>query len=183
LIGIGFLLSGGGRERWRLWAVFAVGGSIGNEMWRRLSWEGLRGIGQGQTVSMVRSPNSLSRLSPSLSVPPRLLATEKATVFVLGRTIQLHSRLHVQRSILAALLLLAAYFAPTSHVPASSSSSLPSTASVISPTINQLVSQSEELLERLRCLSIERMSILHHDEYRSRVRSLSFYNRGSRAVC
>ncbi|GAA6022285.1 hypothetical protein JCM11491_005250, partial [Sporobolomyces phaffii] len=82
----------------------------------------------------------------------------------------LHSRLHVQRSILAALFLLVAYFAPPAPVRVSPASPTgPSTASVVAPAINQIVAQSEELLERLRCLSIERMSILHHDDSRAKV--------------
>ncbi|GAA5982345.1 hypothetical protein JCM5350_006151 [Sporobolomyces pararoseus] len=137
LSGMGLLMSGNGREKWRVWAVGAVLVGLGNEVWKRLLWEGLRGgISQGQTVSM------------------------------------LHSRLHVQRSILAALLLLIAYFAPTSPIPASSSSQFSnrvSTSSIVTPAISGIVNQSEELLEKLRCLSIERMAILHHDSYRSKV--------------
>ncbi|GAA5888851.1 hypothetical protein JCM16303_002543 [Sporobolomyces ruberrimus] len=139
---IGLLLIGNGRERWRVWAIGAVGGALGNEVWKRLVWEGtMRGgsLGQGQTVSM------------------------------------LHTQLHVQRSLLSALFLLFAYFAPPTSIPLHNSTTTTTTStpittsSVIGPTLDQLVGQSQELLEKLRCLSIERMAILHHDEYRSRV--------------
>jgi hypothetical protein len=57
LIGIGLLLNQNGRERWRIWAVLFIGVGSGNEVWQRLTWEGLRlnggMISQGQTVSMV----------------------------------------------------------------------------------------------------------------------------------
>ncbi|GAA5939211.1 uncharacterized protein JCM15063_004451 [Sporobolomyces koalae] len=129
LCGMGLLLTDNGRERWRVWAVFAVGAGIANEVWKRLTWEGLRGVGSGQTVSM------------------------------------LHSRLHVQRSLLAAVFLVASYFAPTSHIPPPR----PTTASIVAPAVTSLVEQSEQLLEKLRCLSIERMAILHHDDSRSKV--------------
>ncbi|GAA5821034.1 hypothetical protein JCM11491_005807, partial [Sporobolomyces phaffii] len=52
LSGVGLLLSRGGRERWRVWAVLAVAASIVNEVWKRLTWEGLRGVGGQTTVSM-----------------------------------------------------------------------------------------------------------------------------------
>lgn len=55
LAGMGLLLSGAGRERWRGWAVSAVVGAGAYEVWERLNWEGLRGVGNNQgQVSMVR---------------------------------------------------------------------------------------------------------------------------------
>ncbi|GAA5846137.1 hypothetical protein JCM3766R1_005648 [Sporobolomyces carnicolor] len=138
LTGIGFLLTGNGRERWRIWAAVAALAGCANELWKRLVWEGLRGGGgwtQGQTVSM------------------------------------LHSTLHVQRSIFAALCFIVAYLAPAALVSDDPSRGYErsSTSAIVAPSIRGLVKQSEQLLETLRTLSLERMAILHDDDYRSQV--------------
>ncbi|KPV71510.1 uncharacterized protein RHOBADRAFT_56552 [Rhodotorula graminis WP1] len=81
LAGSGLLLAGNGRERWRVWAVMAVMGAAGYEMWMRLTWDGARG-GVGGIVTMLHSKLHLLRtlfsalllvasfLAPAASVPP-----------------------------------------------------------------------------------------------------------------
>ncbi|GAA5917497.1 hypothetical protein JCM8208_005176 [Rhodotorula glutinis] len=81
LAGSGLLLAGNGRERWRVWAVVAVLGAAGYELWMRLTWDGARG-GVGGSVTMLHSKLHLLRtlfsallllasfLAPAASIPP-----------------------------------------------------------------------------------------------------------------
>ncbi|GAA5874193.1 hypothetical protein JCM1840_000383 [Sporobolomyces johnsonii] len=131
LAGMGLLLAGNGRERWRKWAVVVVVLGMAAEMWTRLTWEGTRGSAEG-AVTM------------------------------------LNSRLHLQRALAFSFLLLFSYLAPPSP---SSFGPHASAAAVIAPAISSITAQAENLLSRLRVLSIERMSVLHKDEYREKVNS------------
>ncbi|GAA6063643.1 hypothetical protein JCM10212_002604 [Sporobolomyces blumeae] len=128
LAAMGLLLTGNGREKWRVWAVVAVVGAAGNEVWMRLMWEGLRG-GVGTSVPM------------------------------------LHSRLHLHRTFLASLFLVASYFAPSSPVASTGAS----TTSIVSPAMEAIADQTEAVLNKLRVLSLERMAVLHNDAYRRQI--------------
>ena len=56
LAACGFLLSGNGRQRWRIWIVLAIVGGVGAEAYMRLTWDGGRGqAAVGGSISMVRS--------------------------------------------------------------------------------------------------------------------------------
>ncbi|GAA5961150.1 hypothetical protein JCM21900_005881, partial [Sporobolomyces salmonicolor] len=52
LAGMGVLLAGNGRERWRKWAVVVVVLGMAAEMWTRLTWEGTRGSGEGAVIML-----------------------------------------------------------------------------------------------------------------------------------
>ena len=155
LAGSGLLLAGNGRERWRVWAVVAVLGAAGYELWLRLTWDGARG-GVGGSVTMVR-PCSSCFLRASLN---------SDLSFSLSRP-QLHSKLHLLRTLFSALLLIASYLAPAASVPPAQ----PTTATLVAPVVVSLAAQNEAVLHRLRALSMQRMAVLHDDDMRDKVRS------------
>lgn len=156
LAGSGLLLSGNGRERWRSWAVLCVVAAAGYELWARLTWDGARG-GVGASVTMVRA---------FLWGPLVGLVHPQLTTRTPGPR-QLHSKLHLLRTVFSALLLLLSCLAPPSLAP----SPHPSTAALVAPAVASLAAQGEAVLHRLRALSLQRMAVLHGDATRTKVRS------------
>lgn len=68
LAACGLLLSGNGRQRWRIWIVIPIVGGLGAEAYMRLTWDGGRGqAASGASISMVRSLLSLSLSVPCLN--------------------------------------------------------------------------------------------------------------------
>jgi hypothetical protein len=54
LAACGLLLSGNGRQRWRVWIVIAIAGGVAAEAYMRLTWDGGRGqAASGASISMV----------------------------------------------------------------------------------------------------------------------------------
>lgn len=158
LAACGLLLSGNGRQHWRIWIVLAIVGGVGAEAYMRLTWDGGRGqAAAGGSISMVRS---LLSLSPCTCItdhaPPRT-------------PLQIHSQLHVLRSLFFASLLSISYLAPASF--ASLPAHLqPGTSTIVAPALAAITNQGEDALQRLRALSIARMAVLHEDRSRKEVR-------------
>lgn len=159
LVACGLLLSGNGRQRWRIWIVIATVSGVGAEAYMRLTWDGGRGqAAAGASISMVRARSY--DLSLSLLHVFSLIA----------RPHQIHSQLHVLRSLFFASLLTISYLAPASFasVPAQLQ---PGTSTIVAPALAALTNQSEDALQRLRALSIARMAVLHEDRSRKEVSS------------
>ncbi|BGP19570.1 hypothetical protein JCM10213_000170 [Rhodosporidiobolus nylandii] len=83
-----------------------------------------------------------------------------------GSVTMLHSQLHLTRSLSFAFAIILAYL-----VPPFSSPLPPSTAHIVAPTLGVIAAQTENVLHRLRALSVQRMAVLHRDEYREKVTS------------
>ncbi|GAA5853104.1 hypothetical protein JCM8547_000202 [Rhodosporidiobolus lusitaniae] len=85
-----------------------------------------------------------------------------------GSVTLIHSQLHLLRSLGFAALIILSYLVPPSRQPVP-----PSTAALVGPTVAAIAAQSENVLHRLRALSVQRMAILHDDESREKV--ISFW--------
>jgi hypothetical protein len=156
LAACGFLLSGNGRQRWRIWIVIPIVGGLGAEAYMRLTWDGGRGqAASGASISMVRSLLSLS-----------LCAVSELTARAPN---QIHSQLHVLRSLFFASLLTISYLAPASFHPIPALLQ-PDTSTIVAPALAAITNQGEDALQRLRALSIARMAVLHEDRSRKEVR-------------
>lgn len=67
LAACGLLLSGNGRQRWRIWIVLAIVGGVGAEAYMRLTWDGGRGqAAAGASISMVSARLDCFSLSLTL---------------------------------------------------------------------------------------------------------------------
>ncbi|GAA5984435.1 hypothetical protein JCM10908_003345 [Rhodotorula pacifica] len=77
----------------------------------------------------------------------------------------IHSQIHVLRSLFFAILLALSYLAPAAPL----AHSPPGTSTIIAPAIAAITSQTEDVLHRLRALSIARMAVLHEDGFRKQI--------------
>ncbi|KAG0663397.1 hypothetical protein C6P46_002736 [Rhodotorula mucilaginosa] len=94
LAACGFLLSGNGRQRWRIWIVIPIVGGLGAEAYMRLTWDGGRGqAASGASISMIHSQLhvlrslffasllTISYLAPASFHPiPALLQPDTSTI-------------------------------------------------------------------------------------------------------
>ncbi|CDR35542.1 RHTO0S01e01640g1_1 [Rhodotorula toruloides] len=82
-----------------------------------------------------------------------------------GKISMLHSELHLARALFFTVLLVLSFLAPPATIP----SPPPSASSLLAPAISAISAQTEGVLDRLRALSLQRMAILHKEEFREQV--------------